>query len=213
VEASVLFAGFGGQGLLFAGRILAGAAIKDGLEVFWIPSYGPEMRGGTAACTVIVADEAIGSPIVDEYDAVVAMNLPSLRKYGAKVRPGGLLIVNASLIAHHPGRHDLHELRLPCTALAAEGGDDKLVSVVGLGALVGRLRLVTRESVCAAMEEASGGKRPAILAADLGAFAAGLEAGRAGGRRGSPDTLASPFHSPTSRRGATPNLRTRQALS
>jgi 2-oxoglutarate ferredoxin oxidoreductase subunit gamma len=179
VERSVVFAGFGGQGLLFAGRILARAAIKDGLEVFWIPSYGPEMRGGTAACTVIVATEAIGSPIVDDYDAVVAMNPPSLRKYGGKVRLGGLLILNASLIAHHASRHDLDELRLPCTELAARGGDDKLVSVVGLGALVGRLGLVTPESVCAAMEEASGGKRPEVLAADLGAFAAGLEAGRA----------------------------------
>jgi 2-oxoglutarate ferredoxin oxidoreductase subunit gamma len=179
VERSVVFAGFGGQGLLFAGRILACAAIKDGLEVFWIPSYGPEMRGGTATCTVIVSEQPIGSPIVDQYDAVIAMNPPSLRQYEPKVHSRGLLIVNASLIAQTADRHDLDELRLPCTALAAKGGDDKLVSVVGLGALVGRLGWVTPESVRTSLEEASGSKRPEILETDLGAFAAGLEAGRA----------------------------------
>jgi 2-oxoglutarate ferredoxin oxidoreductase subunit gamma len=179
VEHSVVFAGFGGQGILFAGRILARAAIKDGLEVFWIPSYGPEMRGGTAACTVIVGEEPIGSPIVDKYDAAIAMNPPSLRKYGPQVRPGGLLVVNESLIVQPAGRHDLEELRLPCTALAAKGGDDKLVSVVGLGALVGRLGWVTAGSIRAALEEAAGRKGPEVLETDLGAFAAGLEAGKA----------------------------------
>jgi 2-oxoglutarate ferredoxin oxidoreductase subunit gamma len=179
VEHSVVFAGFGGQGILFAGRILARAAIKDGLEVFWIPSYGPEMRGGTAACTVIVGEEPIGSPIVDKYDAVIAMNPPSLQKYGPQAHPGGLLIVNESLILEPAGRDDLEELRLPCTALAAKGGDDKLVSVVALGALVGRLGWVTAGSIRAALEEAAGRKRPEILETDLGAFAAGLEAGKA----------------------------------
>jgi 2-oxoglutarate ferredoxin oxidoreductase subunit gamma len=178
VEHSVVFAGFGGQGILFAGRILARAAIKDGLEVFWIPSYGPEMRGGTAACTVIVGEEPIGSPIVDKYDAVIAMNPPSLGKYGPQAHPGGLLIVNESLILQPAGRDDLEELRLPCTALAAKGGDDKLVSVVALGALVGRLGWVTAGSIRAALEEAAGRKRPEILETDLGAFAAGLEAGK-----------------------------------
>ena len=179
MEHSVVFSGFGGQGLLFAGQILARAAIKDELETFWIPSYGPEMRGGTAACTVIVGDQPIGSPIVDRYDAVIAMNLPSLHKYGPRVLSGGLLILNASLIMEPSGRDDLDELRLPCTALAAKGGDDKLVSVVGLGALVGRLGWVTPESVRAALEDVAGRKRPEILEADLGAFQAGLEAGRA----------------------------------
>jgi 2-oxoglutarate ferredoxin oxidoreductase subunit gamma len=179
VEHSVVFAGFGGQGILFAGRILARAAIKDGLEVFWIPSYGPEMRGGTAACTVIVGEEPIGSPIVDKYDAVIAMNPPSMQKYGRQAHPGGLLIVNESLILEPAGRDDLEELRLPCTALAAKGGDDKLVSVVALGALVGRLGWVTAGSIRAALEEAAGRKRPEILETDLGAFAAGLEAGKA----------------------------------
>jgi len=180
MERSVVFSGFGGQGLLFTGQVLARAAIKDGLEVFWIPSYGPEMRGGTASCTVIVADHPIGSPVVDQFDAAVAMNLPSLRKFGPSVAPGGLLIVNSSLvISQTSARGDIVELRLLCTELAAKGGDDKLVSIVALGALVARLGWVTPDSVRAALREISAKKRPEIIDADLGVFAAGFDAGRA----------------------------------
>jgi 2-oxoglutarate ferredoxin oxidoreductase subunit gamma len=181
MDRSVVFAGFGGQGLLFTGQVLARAAIKDGLEVFWIPSYGPEMRGGTAACTVIVADHPIGSPVVDRFDAAVAMNLPSLRKFSPRVAAGGLLIVNTSLvISQTSARVDIDELRLPCTELAAKGGDDKLVSIVALGALVARLRWVTPESVRSALRETAARHRPEVVEADLGVFAAGLEAGRVG---------------------------------
>jgi 2-oxoglutarate ferredoxin oxidoreductase subunit gamma len=186
MEHSVVFAGFGGQGLLFAGQVLARAAIKDGLEAFWIPSYGPEMRGGTAACTVIVGNGTIGSPVVDHFDAAVAMNSPSLRKFAPRLAHGGLLIVNASLVEEHAERTDIDELRLPCTQLAAQGGDDKLVSVVALGALVAHLGWVTPESVRSALREMVGKKRPAdeerwreILGADLGAFEAGMTAGAA----------------------------------
>jgi 2-oxoglutarate ferredoxin oxidoreductase subunit gamma len=178
MERAVVFAGFGGQGLLFAGQILARAAIADGLETFWIPSYGPEMRGGTAACTVIVGDEEIGSPVVDRYDAAVVMNAPSLAKFGPRVADRGLLIINASLVAEAAaGRPQIDELRLPCTELAASAGNDKLVSVVALGALVGRLGWVTRESVVGAIREVVGAKRPAILSADLAALEAGFSAG------------------------------------
>jgi 2-oxoglutarate ferredoxin oxidoreductase subunit gamma len=178
MERSVIFAGFGGQGLLFAGQILARAAIRDGLETFWIPSYGPEMRGGTASCTVIVSDEAIGSPTVDRVDAAVVMNPPSLAKFGPRVADGGLLIVNTSLIGEQTAaRPEIDELRLPCTELASRGGDDSLVSVVALGALVGRLGIVTPETVERVLREVVGEKRPEVLDADLGVFRAGLEAG------------------------------------
>jgi 2-oxoglutarate ferredoxin oxidoreductase subunit gamma len=179
MERSVVFSGFGGQGLLFAGQVLARAAIKDGLEVFWIPSYGPEMRGGTASCTVIVSDHQIGSPVPDQFDAAVAMNLPSLRKYGPRVAPAGLILVNTSLITSQTSaRADVDELRLPCTELAAKGGDDKLVSVVALGALVGRLGWVSPDSVRAALREISAKKGQAVVKADLAAFDVGFEAGR-----------------------------------
>ena len=99
----------------------------------WMPSYGPEMRGGTASCTVIVADRPIGSPIVDAADSVIALNPPSLAKFEPLLVPGGLLIVNASLIEAEPRRNDIEVAAIPCTALARAAGDDRLVSVVALG--------------------------------------------------------------------------------
>ncbi len=179
MERSVIIAGFGGQGILFAGRVLADAAVDEGREVFWIPSYGPEMRGGTASCTVIVGDEPIGSPIVDQASAAIVMNPPSLAKFEPLVAPDGLLVVNSSLVEAERRRSDIEELRVPCTALARSAGDDRLVSVVALGALVGHLPFVSPDAIRRAIEAAVGSKRPDILAADLAAFEAGLAAARA----------------------------------
>jgi 2-oxoglutarate ferredoxin oxidoreductase subunit gamma len=177
MEHSVVFAGFGGQGLLFAGQVLARAAIRDGLEVFWIPSYGPEMRGGTASCTVIIADAPIGSPVVDRFEAAVLMNLPSLRKFAPRLSVGGLLVRNASLTFAEPsGRDDLDECSLACTELAASAGSDTLVSVVALGALVARTGWVSPTATRAALSEMTGHKHPELAAADLAAFTAGFEA-------------------------------------
>jgi 2-oxoglutarate ferredoxin oxidoreductase subunit gamma len=180
VERSIIIAGFGGQGILFAGHVLAEAAVQEGLEVFWIPSYGPEMRGGTASCTVIVGDEPIGSPVVDRASGIVVMNPPSLARFEPLVAEGGVLVVNDTLIEAACARADLEEVRVPCTALARSAGDDRLVSVVALGALLARLPLVSSDAVRAALTSIVGSKRPAILAADLAAFEAGLGAGRAG---------------------------------
>jgi 2-oxoglutarate ferredoxin oxidoreductase subunit gamma len=178
MERSVVFAGFGGQGLLFAGQVLARAGIRDGLEVFWIPSYGPEMRGGTASCTVIVGEEEIGSPVVDRYDAAVVMNPPSLAKFEPRIAEGGLLIVNTSLIDPDTivARPGVEVLALDCTELAARAGDDKLVSVVALGALVERLGWVDAGTVRETIRDVVGEKRPEIVEADIGAFEAGCAA-------------------------------------
>lgn len=175
-ERSTIFAGFGGQGILFAGTVLARAATLEGREVLWIPSYGPEMRGGTAFCTVIVADEPIGSPVVDLADAAVALNPPSLAKFEPVVSPGGLLVVNRSLIEAEVRRTDVEVVDLPCTALAREAGDDRLVSVVALGALLARRPLASLEAVRAAITAIVSAKRPEILAADLAALDAGYSA-------------------------------------
>ena len=107
MQHATIFGGFGGQGLLFAGHVLAQAAVIEGRNVSWMPSYGPEMRGGTASCTVIVADHPIGSPIVDSADSVVALNPPSLAKFEPLLVPGGLLVLNASLIEAEPRRTDV----------------------------------------------------------------------------------------------------------
>lgn len=177
MERSTIFAGFGGQGILFAGKVLAEAAMLEGREVLWIPSYGPEMRGGTASCTVIVADRQIGSPIVDRADHAVVLNPPSMAKYAPLVARDGLLVVNTTLIEAEPDRDDIEVLSVPCTGLARQAGDDKLVSVVALGGLVGRRRFVEPESVHAAFARFLGSKHPEMIALDVAAFDAGYEAG------------------------------------
>ena len=115
MQTEIIIAGFGGQGVLFAGQLLAYAAMDEGKEVTWIPSYGPEMRGGTANCTVIISDEEIGSPLVRNPTAVIAMNLPSLDKYETTVKPGGVLVVNSSMI-NRPVRRERYPLVRRCRA-------------------------------------------------------------------------------------------------
>jgi 2-oxoglutarate ferredoxin oxidoreductase subunit gamma len=177
MERSTIISGFGGQGILFAGKVLAEAALLEGREVLWIPSYGPEMRGGTACCTVIVADELIGSPAVDRADHAIVLNPPSLAKYAPVVAAGGLLVVNTTLVEAEPGRDDIEVLDVPCTALARQAGDDKLVSVVALGAMVGRCRLVEPGSVHRALAILLGSRHPEMVEKDIAAFDAGYEAG------------------------------------
>jgi 2-oxoglutarate ferredoxin oxidoreductase subunit gamma len=173
MERATIFGGFGGQGILFAGQVLAEAAVLDGLEVSWMPSYGPEMRGGTASCTVIVADRPIGSPIVDCPDIVVALNPPSLAKFEPALVPGGLLVLNTSLIEAEPRRMDVEAITVPCTAMARQAGDDRLVSVVALGAVIARRPVVDAATIRAALVELVERKHPELVAANLDALDAG----------------------------------------
>jgi 2-oxoglutarate ferredoxin oxidoreductase subunit gamma len=177
MELSTIIAGFGGQGILFAGKVLAEAGLLEGREVLWIPSYGPEMRGGTASCTVIIADKMIGSPIVDRADHAVVLNPPSMAKYTPIVAAGGLLVVNTTLIEAEAARDDIDVLEVPCTAVAKRAGDDKLVSVVALGALVGRRRFVEPDTVHRALAIVLGDRHADMVEADLAAFDAGYGAG------------------------------------
>ena len=177
MQREVTFAGFGGQGIMTAGKLLALAGMAEGREVCWIPSYGPEMRGGTASCTVIVGDEPIGSPVVDLADAAVVLNPPSHARFAPHVAPRGLLVVNETLVGETSGRTDIVELRIPCTRLARDAGDDSLVSVVALGALVGYLGLARPVSVRTAIRETVGAKRLDVLEADLAAFDVGHRVG------------------------------------
>lgn len=179
MERATVFAGFGGQGILFAGEALARAALAQGLEVLWIPSYGPEMRGGTANCTVIAADGAIGSPFVDRLDAAVLLNPPSVARFLPMVAPGGLVVVNASLVEEAAGRTDVRLLPVRCTELAREAGAERLTSVVALGALVGGLGLVGEEAARGALAGMVERKHPELLRGNLRAFAAGLAAAAA----------------------------------
>ncbi len=136
-QEEFLFAGFGGQGVMFVGQLLAYAGMDEGLEVTWIPSYGPEMRGGTAHCFVVISEKPIGSPIVGNPRTVIAFNGPSFEKYDSLVAPGGLLVSNASLIAHHSARTDIRTLEVPATSIADELGNMRVTNLVMLGAVLG----------------------------------------------------------------------------
>jgi 2-oxoglutarate ferredoxin oxidoreductase subunit gamma len=142
METSIIISGFGGQGALFAGQVLAYAVLDQGLEVTWIPSYGPEMRGGTAHCTVVVADEPIGSPLVRNPDSVIAMNLPSFDKYEPLVKSGGLLLADSELVPRQLARTDLHGVFMPAHGIALRHGDQRLVNIAMLGALVALMDLM-----------------------------------------------------------------------
>jgi len=139
MQKEIIIAGFGGQGVLFGGQVLAVAAMDAGKEVTWIPSYGPEMRGGTANCTVVIADEEIGSPLVEHPPLAVALNLPSFDKYEELLQPGGTLVVNQSMVDRGPKRADIIVLMIPCNQIAEEIGSRKLVNMVAIGALVSAL--------------------------------------------------------------------------
>ena len=159
MERSVIIAGFGGQGVILAGKILAQAGMDHGLEVTWLPSYGPEMRGGTANCTVVLSDETVGSPIVDEPSALIAMNRPSLDKFEPIVASGGAVVVNSSLVDRAAERDDLNVSYLPFSDLAASAGNLRTINMVALGAYLkasGAIPLETARLAMARMLEESG---------------------------------------------------------
>ncbi len=135
MEYKLMLAGFGGQGVLSAGRIVATAGLLGGSEVSWLPSYGPEMRGGTANCSVIIADQAIGSPILNELDALIALNAPSQDKFANLVKPGGLIVADSTLIKAVPVRQDIRYQPLPAADLAAQAGNMTFAAIVLLGCL------------------------------------------------------------------------------
>ena len=175
MKAELIIAGFGGQGVLFAGQLLAHAALNAGLQTTWYPSYGPEMRGGTASCTVVISDEPIGSPVVARPQAAIVLNLPSLERYEPLVRPGGLLIVNASLIDREVRRDDLDVIEIAADDAAAELGDPRLTNMVLVGALLARLPLFTQEHVMATLERVLPERHRRLLPANRAALARGSE--------------------------------------
>lgn len=152
MQTEVVISGFGGQGALFAGQVLAHAGLLQGMEVSWLPSYGPEMRGGTAHCIVILSGEPIASPIVRNPGAAVVMNNPSMIRYHPLVRPAGVLVVNASLVTEPAARPDLRLLLVPASEIADELGEPRLLNVVLLGALVSALPIVDRESISSTLQ-------------------------------------------------------------
>lgn len=159
----LLIAGFGGQGVMLIGQMIAYAAMNEGKEVTWMPSYGPEMRGGTANCTVIVSDEPISSPFISDATAVVAMNAPSLHKFEEMVQPGKQLFINSSLISEKSSRSDLEAHYVDATQIAKGLKSDKVSNMVILGAIVNKTKIVKLESIEQVMEKLFTGSKAKLL--------------------------------------------------
>jgi len=145
MQSEVQFAGFGGQGIMLMGQIMAQTAMLQGYEVVWIPSYGPEMRGGTAYCTVVISDRPIGSPIIRNPKHLVAMNRPSLEKFAPTVQSGGTIFINSSIISIDAGRDDVDVIKVPIIEIAKELGNVKTANIVALAAFVSRSQVLDFE--------------------------------------------------------------------
>jgi 2-oxoglutarate ferredoxin oxidoreductase subunit gamma len=153
MQEEVIISGFGGQGALFAGQLLAYAAMDQGLEVTWIPSYGPEMRGGKARCTVVVSDQTIGAPLVRRPSAAIVLNIPSMEAFEPVVKPGGALIVNSSMVPDESEREDIDVVYVPASDLAIEIGNVRMANVICLGALVEATDVVSLDAVAQALDD------------------------------------------------------------
>ncbi len=173
MQAEIIFAGFGGQGVLFAGQILAFAGMDAGKQVTWMPSYGPEMRGGTANCTVIIDEDEIGSPLVRNPKGVVVMNLPSLDKYELSVAPGGVLIINSSLVNRGTVRTDIEGLLIPAQELAEDLGNKRLTNIILLGALLQKLPVLPLEAIEQALDRHLPERHRRLLPANIQALRQG----------------------------------------
>ena len=176
MQKEIIIAGFGGQGVLFGGQVLAYAAMDSGKAVTWIPSYGPEMRGGTANCTVIIADDEIGSPLVKNPPLVIALNLPSFDKYEELLAPGGTLIVNQSMVDRGAKRTDINVILIPCNEIAEEIGDKKLMNMVTVGALLTALPEITVKDIEKALEAHLPARHKHLLPKNYEALKRGYEA-------------------------------------
>lgn len=175
MQTEIIIAGFGGQGVLFAGQLLAYAAMDEGREVTWIPSYGPEMRGGTANCTVIIADEEIGSPMVRNPKAVIAMNLPSLDKYEPVVKADGVLVANSGMVNRDAARHDIRVAMVPGNEIAESLGDRRMCNMVLLGGLLANLPVLPLDAIERALQAHLPARHQRLLPMNVQALHRGAE--------------------------------------
>jgi 2-oxoglutarate ferredoxin oxidoreductase subunit gamma len=176
MQSDVVMAGFGGQGILLIGKMLAYAGMHEGKEVSWLPSYGPEMRGGTCNCTVVISDTPVGSPVIRSPRAVLAMNLPSLEKFEPDIRSGGLLLINSSLIDRGAERDDLTVIEVPANEMATELGNPRGANMVALGAYLGATDAVSLEEIEKVIRETFAAK-PAVIEVNIEALHKGYELG------------------------------------
>jgi 2-oxoglutarate ferredoxin oxidoreductase subunit gamma len=177
MQTEIKFAGFGGQGILLSAKLLAYAAMKQGYFVAWVPSYGPEMRGGTAYCTVVISDRLIGSPIIKNPTHLVAMNRPSLEKFEHDIKPGGIIFINSSLIPVRSTRTDIIQLVIPVNDIAIETGSVRAANIVALSAFAAKSNLVDLDLLKNCVKEEFAAK-PKIIPLNMAAFDKGVESAR-----------------------------------
>lgn len=173
MTTQILIAGFGGQGILFAGKLLSYKALSEGKELSWLPSYGPEMRGGTASCSVTISDESVGSPIIDHPDVLIAMNLPSLDKYESTVKKGGMIFVDSTLIERKVERDDVTAIYIPATKLAGNMGAGNLANIVLLGKVMKECPTITKDGLEAALKKVVSAKHPEMFDLNMKAIDVG----------------------------------------
>lgn len=175
MKEQCIFAGFGGQGMLLIGKFLAEAGMESGKHVSWLPSYGPEMRGGTANCSVVVSDRPVASPLINVADTVLAMNKPSLLKFEGSVKAGGLLLVNSSIIDIKTSREDVDAVYVPCNEIAESIGNLKGPNVVFLGAYIAKKPdVISEDAIINAMRIELGEKKAKFLDGNIKALQAGM---------------------------------------
>ena len=178
MHTEIVMAGFGGQGVLLIGKLMAYAGMQGGHEVTWMPSYGPEMRGGTCNCTVVLSDKQIGSPLSKNPNVLIVLNLPSLDKFEDSVQPGGIIVVNTSLINRLPKRTDVTVVPVPANEIATKLGNAKAANMVALGAFLGASGIVPLEKVKTVLAEAFAA-RPKLVPLNQEALRLGYEIGQA----------------------------------
>ncbi len=174
MTTEIILAGFGGQGILFAGKVLAYCGLIDNRELSWLPSYGPEMRGGTANCSVCISDEPIGSPLVTAPDCLIAMNGPSYHKFIDAVKPGGLVLLDNSIVDENCTRTDITAISLPATDMATEADLNGAANMILLGRMLAETKLFALETVQKAMEKCIPPKRAHLIASNLKAIEMGM---------------------------------------
>lgn len=171
----IIMAGFGGQGLMFIGKLLIHGAMKEGRNVTWIPSYGPAMRGGTANCTVVISDEAIGSPIITSPHSLIIMNNPSLDAFEPRLKEDGVLVMNSSLITHKVKRKDITVIEVPANEIASGVGDKRVANMVMLGAYVAHTKVISKEKILEGLKDLLGKRKIHLFEVNKEAFEKGIE--------------------------------------
>ncbi len=175
MTSKILIAGFGGQGILFAGKVLAYKGLVEEKQLSWLPSYGPEMRGGTANCNVIISDEPVGSPIVDDPDVLIVMNLPSLDKYESAAKKGSKIFVDSTLISRKVEREDVDAYYIPATKMAQELGVPTLANMIMLGKVIKETGVVSFEGMEDALKKVVSARKANLIDVNLKAIKAGFD--------------------------------------